>query len=65
MIPNKFVTVLQIFNLIRDKDLTVKKAVSMLENKEICQKQEKDLANLRSNLDNSKLKNLAFKLSDC
>jgi hypothetical protein len=63
VILNKFATVLQIFDLIRDKDLTVKKAVFILENKEICQKQEKDLANL-SNLDNSKPKNLVLKLSN-
>jgi hypothetical protein len=43
---NKFVTVLQIFDLIRDKDLTTKKAVFILKNKEIRQKQGKDLANL-------------------
>jgi hypothetical protein len=57
---NKFATVLQIFNLIRDKNLTTKKAVFMLKNKEICQKQEKDLVNLRKGND-SEPKNLALK----
>jgi hypothetical protein len=60
--PEKFATVLQIMDSLKDEELTSDKAVSILQNEEIRQKQEKELAGGSKDIEKSK--DLALKTSD-